>query len=327
MTMIRRMLVSLTILCGLWAAPVPVLAQGARYALVIQGASGEPAYAERHRAWLDELLGVLRDRFKYDAAHLVVLAEQPATGEVRATAENVRTSVAKLATVIAPADQLVVILIGHGSAQGTDAKFNLVGPDLAVAEWATMLNAIPGRVALINTTSASFPFVAGLAAPGRVVIVATSTAAQRFHTEFPGGFISALTSTEADLDKNGRVSLLEAFTYASRTVKQHYDQAGSWATETAVLDDDGDGKGRIATATGPDGRVAGSTYLDAPVVATSGNPEVSRLLARQQALNEQIDDLRRRQPTMAPEEFDRDLERLLTELATVSREVRRLTGG
>jgi hypothetical protein len=98
------------------------------------------------------------------------------------------------------------------------------------------------------------------------------------------------------------------------------------ATETALIEDDGDGKGRLATATGPDGSIAALTYLDSVALPTASDPEVQKLLVRQQQLTEQVDDLRRRRTTMPAEEFDKELERLLTELATVSREVRQKTG-
>ena len=322
-----RGLVACAGLTVLLAWPAPAAAQGARYAVIVQGASGEDQYAVQHRRWLDALVTTLRERFRYDASHLIVLAEKPAAGEERATAESVRAVMSKLAKTMAPADQLAVILIGHGSGQGSDLKFNLIGPDLSVEEWAALVKPLPGRLAIINTSSASFPFIEGLAAPGRVIIAATSTPSQRFHTVFPESFIDALGNPAADVDKNARVSLLEAFTYAARLVAQHYERAGTMATELAAFDDDGDGKARTATATGPDGSVAALTYLDVATVATSTDPEVQKLLTRQQALTEEVDDLRRRQAQMPAAEFDRELERLLTELATVSRDIRQRTGG
>ena len=101
-------------------------------------------------------------------------------------------------------DLLFVVLIGHGTFDGADAKFNLVGPDLESAEWAALLAGLPGRVVVVNTTSASFPFLERLAGARRVVITATDSAAQRFDTVFPEYFIRALRSDAADIDKNGR---------------------------------------------------------------------------------------------------------------------------
>jgi hypothetical protein len=308
---------------------VPVTAASAqeRYALLVEGASGEPQYATLHRQWLDQLRTTLVDRFKLDASHVVVLAEKAGANETRSTAENLRAAVATLVPRITTDDLLFVVLIGHGSAQGGDAKFNLIGPDLSATEWAELFKPVAGRLAFVNTSSASFPYLAGLAGPGRVVITATRSVSERYHTRFAEGFVQALTAEAADADKNKRVSLLEAFTHATRLVAQHYEQNGHIPTEHAMLDDTGDGKGRDAATQGEDGTAASMTYLDAEAVPTSSDPAVLALIARQGELTRQIDDLRRRRAGMAPIQFDQQFEPLIIELATVSREVRRKTGG
>ena len=108
-----------------------------------------------------------------------------------------------------------------------------------------------------------------------------------------------MTAPEADADKNGRISVLEAFTHASRLVALHYEQDAAHVDRDAPsIDDTGDGKGRIATATGDDGVIAALTYLDVLAAPTVADPEVQQLLVRQQSLTEQIDDLRRRTSTM-----------------------------
>jgi hypothetical protein len=322
--LIARLLLLTTLVlsvgAGVAAAQTP---KSTRYAVLIQGASGEEQYATLHRGWLDGLAQLLREHFKFDAAQLSVLAEQAQAGEQRSTAENVRALFARLGKEVTPADLVLVVLIGHGGGQGADAKFNLIGPDLTIAEWSELLKPIAGRVALVDTTSSSFAFLAGLAAPNRIVITATNSHAQRYHTMFPDAFIKALTADAADVDKNQRVSLLEAFTYASRLVAQHYEQDGRLPTERAMFDDTGDGKGRDAVTEGPDGTVAGLTYLDVPEAATSSDPAIQQLLTRQQQLVAEVDELRRRRPSMPPAEFDREFEKLIVELSLVSRDIRR----
>lgn len=185
----RFRIAAVAVLAVAWCAAWPrtAVAQGARFAVLIQGASGEEEYAVRHRAWLDALTTTFRSKFNYDGAHLIILAEQPKAGEGRATAENVNATFAKLAATMTAADQLSIVLIGHGSADGGDAKFNLIGPDLSVSDWAGLLKPVKGRIVFVDTTSASFPFLAGLAAPGRIVVTATSASAQRFQHGVPEG--------------------------------------------------------------------------------------------------------------------------------------------
>jgi hypothetical protein len=307
---------------------VACAAEPQRYALVVEGASGGGEYATLHRQWLDSLVKVLRDTFHFDGAHLTVLAEQPRPGEGHGTAEDVRAALGRLATAVGPDDLLFVMLIGHGGAEGGDAKFNLVGPDLDVAQWAALLKPIRGHLAFVDATSSSYGFLRGLAAPGRVIITATNSDAQRYHTEFAGAFIQALTASDADADKNGRVSLLEAFLYASRLVKQYYEQKGDLSTEHAVFDDTGDGKGYdTATPGQAPGTIAGLTYLDQVATPTSSDPALQQLLTRQQALTKQLDDLQRQRPSMTPEAYDAAFQKLMVELAEVSREIRRHGGG
>lgn len=315
-------------LCLLFFAPVLAEAQPARHAVLIQGASGEPQFATQHRGWLDQMAATLRDKFKMTPAQLTIMAEQAKDGELRSTAENVRTTFAALARTLQPADVLFVMLIGHGTADATGAKFNLVGPDLTVTEWSAILAPIKSRIVFVNSSSASFPFLAGLTGDRRIIITSTSLITQRFATTFADAFIQALNADAADLDKNKRISMWEAFFYASRVVKQYFEQKGLLVTERALIEDNGDGVGREAfSATGEDGTVATMTYLDAVVETKPTDPALQMLLQKQELLTIQVDDLKRQKAKMAPADYDAAWEKLMIELATVGAEIRAKGGG
>jgi hypothetical protein len=294
-----------------------------RYGVVVAGASGEEQYAKLHREWVDSLATVLRTKFGFEPSHLVVLTETPKAGELIANAANVRTTFETLAPQIKKDDLLFVMLMGHGSGAGAEAKFNLVGPDLTAADWNGLLKPVAGRIAFVDASSASAGFLKTIAAPDRVVVTATNSPAQVYHPTFGQAFIEALTASAADLDKNDRVSVWEAFVYASKQVEQHYQREGKLATEHAMLDDAGDGKGRDGAATATSVTLASMTYLDAPATATSADPAVQALIDRREALTRQIDDLRRRQSSMAAAEFEQQFEKLATDLAEVSAELRK----
>jgi tetratricopeptide (TPR) repeat protein len=309
------------------AQPTAAMASPSRYAIVIEGVSGDETYAKLHREWLDGMVGALKSRLGFDASHVTVLAETPGAGEQKSTEEVVKSVLGRLAKTVKADDLLFVMLIGHGTGDGADVKFNLVGPDLSVEEWNALLKPIPGRLIFVDATSASFPFLKGLAAPGRVIVTATRSVSERFHTVFAEGFIQAFSTDAADLDKNGRISIWEAFEYASRQVADHYQQSGLLATEHALIDDTGQGTGRDATADAQNGSIAGLTYLDAVATPTSADPAVQGLYDRQRALTEQVDVLRRRRDTIPPAEFDRAFEPLILDLSAVSHEIRRKSGG
>jgi hypothetical protein len=316
-----RRLVAAAFACAL-ALPGPAAGQ-ARYGLVITGASGGERYAEDHAKWRAALAETLLGRMAMPEANLRVLSET-GDGGARATRENVRQALTELAGSVRRTDLLLVILIGHGTFDGVDAKFNLVGPDLEAEEWKTLLAGIGGRIVFVNTTGASFPFLQRLSGENRILIAATDTAAQSFSTVFPEYFSQSFMDAGADLDKNTRVSVLEAFTYASTRVRQHYEQRGQLATERPVIDDNGDGIGKEAGQPGPDGALAARTYLDpSDTLALPADPELGELVRRRAALEEQVEELKARKPMLQPGEYEKELERLLIELARVSREIRR----
>lgn len=304
------------------ALPSAAVAQE-RFALVVEGAPGEAKYAEQHAGWREKLAKILRETYKIPESQMAVLA---GSGEgAPATADAVRAALQRFSTSMRPADVALVVLIGHGTFDGEDAKFNLVGPDLAASEWKALLDKLPGEVVFVNTASASSPFLSALAAPKRVVITATAIPAQRFHTVFAEYFIDGLAESEADIDRNGRRSVFEAFAYASLRVRQHYEQRGQLATERAMMDDDGDGRGREAAGEGKDGERASLAYLDADRAAIVTDPDMLRLMQRRDALLLEIDELRKRRLMMPPLEYDGLLEKLLIDLALVSRDIRART--
>lgn len=307
-----------------FATIAPVRAAAAeRYALIVIGASGEPKYAENYTAWRASLTTALRDRMKFPADHVTVLAEKAEPGVERSTREAVRQAMAGARGKLQSDDLFFVVLIGHGTFDGQIAKFNIVGPDLDATDWSELFRGMPGTLVVVNTTGASFPFLAELAGRDRIVVTATDSAAQRYETVFPEFFIQALDGDEADLDKNGRVSIWEAFTYASQGVRQWYEQRGQLSTERPLLDDNGDGTGKEAGAPGPDGARARAIYLDAgagPVATSDGS--LSALQRRRAELEHEIELLKARKSSMNSDEFAEQFEKLVTELARVSREIR-----
>jgi len=303
---------------------VPSLSVAAeRYALIVTGANGEASYAAQYEQWRQTAVTTLVDRLKFDPARVQTLFDG-GDAEHTSNAAGVRRAVDAVRARMTADDLLLVLLIGHGSFDGTEAKFNLVGPDLSAAEWAALLKPLRGKVVLVNTTAASFPFLEHVSGPRRIVITATDSIAQRFDTVFPEYFIKALADPSADIDKNGRVSIWEAFLSASMGVRRYYTQRGQLATERSLLDDNGDGQGREAGGEGTDGSAASRTYL-APDVpgAPDTDDELLALLQKRAALQIDADDLKDRRQLMTPDEYAKEFERLMIELAKVSREIRK----
>lgn len=302
------------------------------YVVVVSGVGGDPQYAERFTRWGTQVVEAARTRLGVPEANVTFLAERPErdrriTGA--ATRERLEAVLGEIAERAEPSAEVLIVLFGHGSDRGGEPRFNLVGPDVTAAELAAWLAPCKARrVVVVNTASASGGFVPALAGPGRIVITATKSAFERNATRFGEYFVRALTAEGAegaDTDKDGRLSVLEAFDYARREVARAYEQEKRLLTEHAVLDDDGDGKGSAEpNAASGDGVLAASVFLTsatAAVAAGTADPEVKRLYAVRDSLERRVAELRAAKGSLAPGVYERELEDLLVELATTNRAI------
>jgi hypothetical protein len=306
-----------------------------KFALIIAGVGGEETYTKKFTSLATTLRDVLVEQMNFDPAKTLVLTEglsgdpenaiaPPDTGSTtRSTAEEVRKAFSTIKSEAKPGNLVLIVLIGHGSADGEVAKFNLIGPDLSAKDYATQLSGLSGRrVIFVNCASSSGPFVKALSGPNRIVITATRSGNEQNATVFAEEFIGALSDDAADADKNGRVSLLEAFNYATKLTADWYKQKNRLATEHALLDDNGDGVGHEA-ATDGDGSLAKLVYLDSKtIVEAGGDAELVKLLAEKQRIEEAVENLKARKDKMKAEEYDAELEKLLLELAKTNQAIK-----
>lgn len=306
-----------------------------KYAVVISGISGEEQYGKKFAEWTAKLRTALLDKLGFAEDHTFVLTEKPAekpvdaAKELRASAEVVRQTFVQLRNALKPDQQLFVFFIGHGTYDPNSkiAKFNLVGPDLGTNEYAQLINALPTRnVVVVNMASASGEFIkplsGSLTGGTRIVITATRSGMEQNATRFPEHFINALGNTEADADKSGRVSVLEAFEYATKLVAKQFEGKGNLATEHALLDDNGDGTGHQLAEAG-DGGLARVTYFDSlPQQQAGGDPVLAKLFEDKMRLEGDIERIKARKAQLNEDAYYDELEKSLIELARVGQGIR-----
>jgi len=287
--------------------------------VVITGVEAGPEDGAAMGKLATALIDVARKSDSPSGLSVTYLADKAASGAPAMTARSTRDDVQRTLTDLAgratPSDQVVVVLIGHGSFDGQHGSFNLPGPDLTMADWSAMLAKFSAvRTAVVNTASSSGAFLEPLRGPGRVIIAATRTGGERNETRFPLFFVEAFANNAADQNRDNRVSMLEAFEYARTRVAQAYQQDGHILTEHATLQEE-------------TGGLAASLFLtpDRTEVALSSSvaadPELRALVEARRTLEGQVNALRIRKSSLDPAEYDRELERLLTELALKSREI------
>lgn len=307
----------------------PAVAQTTHVAVVV-GLAGDPEHGELFRRWAATLVDSATGRFGIARDHVVYLAEDPARDAGRATGKSTREEIerafAALARSAGADDVVFVVLIGHGTFDGKIAKFNLPGPDMTPGDFAPLLQALPSKhVVFVNTASASAPFLEGLSGPGRTIVTATRTGAERFATLFGGYFIDALTGDTADVDRSRRVTVLEAFDSAKRDVARAYEKEGLMLTEHPLLDDCGDREGSpTPTAEGKNGRIAAVLSLGAAVSSEPlpDDPKLRALYLERRELEQRVEALKLLKSGMDPARYASQLERLLTDLAMKSRQIK-----
>lgn len=305
--------------------------------LVVVGLGGDPTYTEQFHGWATALIDAAMENYGMAAGNITYLGEKvdidPERIDERSTRENVGAAIAEIAGAAGPTDHVAIVLFGHGTF--TDGpKFNLPGRDPSPEDFAPMLDQLGRRrVTFVNTASASGPFVETLSGEGRVVMTATRNGRERNATRFGGYFVEAFGEggDEADQDRDSRVSMLEAFTYARLKVLAEYETEGILRTEHALLDDNGDGQGtEEPDPLEGDGMLARTAFLTAGEVLAAermpfaDDPELAPLYAERTEMEQRIDELRILRGGADQAAYEAELERLLIELALKSRQIRQL---
>jgi hypothetical protein len=223
-------------------------------------------------------------------------------------------------------DAVVVMLMGHGTFDGTEYKFNIPGPDISGVDLAAMLDRIQaGRQLVVNMTSASGGSLAALERANRVVICATKTGTEKNATVFARYWVEALRDPAADTDKNDTITALEAFKYAEQKTTNFYTTQKRLATEHAVLEDTGKGDPvRDPNPQNGQGLIANRFVLlriGASAQAVARSPEKLKLLAHKEELEQAIDKLKYEKAAMRLDEYKSRLSQLLIELAQTQEEL------
>lgn len=291
----------------------------ANYYLIVAGLGGAPEYEKQFEQWASETGKALQAGGPN--VHIETL-----TG-AKATRKQLDETMTKLASDIQPDDTFALLMIGHGTFDGDNYKFNLPGPDITAGELATLLDRIPAtRQLVVNMTSASGASLPVLARKGRVVITATKSGNEKNLTVFPRYFLDALRDPAADTDKSGSLSALEAFRYTQRKTVNYFESEKLLATEHSMLDDTGakDGARDPSEANGEG--LAASAFPLIPAgtsPAAAASPEKQKLLARKEDLEAKIDKLKYQKAAMPEDEYKRQMSQLLLDLARTQAEIDR----
>jgi hypothetical protein len=295
-------------ICALLLGAV-VAAPAATFYVTISGLGGEPDYEQRFKMWAEDIETSLK-KAGGDTNVITMIAP---------TRDQIRAKMGDVARQAHPDDALVLMLIGHGTYDGVEYKFNIPGPDITGAELATLLDKIPAaRQLVVNMTSSSGGSLNFLQKKNRIVITATKSGTEKNATVFARYWAEALRDPAADADKNETVSALEAFHFAERKTTESFESQKRLATEHAVLEDTGKGDGeRNPSTENGEGKLA-STF---PMVRLGANAAAAKdpakrpLLDKKEELEQAIDKLKYDKAALPEQEYKKQMTQLLLELA------------
>ena len=307
----RRWLATLAALCAAFVGSGGRAAQAAPYYVTVAGLGGEPDYEQRFTALAKDLDKL----FKAAAsdAHVYTL-----TG-ADSTKAHLTDTLTQIAHEAKAEDEFTLVLIGHGSYDGEEYKFNLPGPDISAEDLVILCDRIPAkRQLIVNTTSASGGSIGALQRPGRIVITATKTGTEKNATVFARYWVDALRDGSADTDKNESISALEAFVYADRKTAAFYESQKRLATEHPVFEDTGKKEAvRAASTESGEGQLAASfVVLRLGAAQKAANDPAKRaLLEKKEELERKIDLLKYQKAAMSADDYKKQLSDALLELA------------
>lgn len=294
----------------LLAAPV----RAATFHILCAGLGGEPDYETRFTSLVQEASKLLAS----PGSNVTALSGAASSKDA------LKSAIAK-ALAAAPAEDTVVLtLIGHGTHDGTDYRFNLPGPDVTAAELDQWLTSARARTVIVLATSASGGAVQTLRAPNRVIISATRSGTEKNAVVFPRYWVEALRDAAADADKNEAVTALEAFRFASLRTARYYETLKRLATEHPVLEDSGKGDA-VTNPSAENGQ--GLLAMRTPLVRFGeeqkalATPEKQLLLRRKEMVEQAIDKLKYEKAAMPVTDYKKQLAALLLQLAQLQEEI------
>jgi len=291
--------------------------QAATHYITIAGLGGEADFDQRFAGWaqtIDQVLRASRTDAKIDTL----------SGK-DSTRDRLREVLATAVQDCGPDDAIVLMIIGHGTFDGEEYKIALPGPDISGSELATLLNRVRAtRQLVVNMTSSSGGSIAALRKQGRIVITATKTGTEKNATVFARYWAEALRDPTADTDKNEAVTALEAYRYAIQKTAAFYESQKRLATEHPMLEDTGQGEGvRDPSPDQGQGRLAAAFTLlrFGAAQAAAKDPAKQKLLARKEQVEQAIDLLKYQKAAMDLDQYKRELQKLLLDLARLQQEI------
>jgi hypothetical protein len=284
-------------------------------ALILRGVAGSPEHEAKFVKWATGTQKALIEKFGFTPDHVIVLSDK------QTVQAEIQKAFVTLKQQLKPQDTLFLFMIGHGSGEDGEYKFNISGPDYTAEDYNKLLATLNvGRIVIVAATPASGAGLEKFAGKNRVVVTATRSGQEGNDIVFYDYFLAALQTNAADEDKDQKVSVWEAFKYAVTETERFYKDEGRLSTEHALLSDNGTEKTDAKAKEPPVLARSTSFVVDRPIV--SSDPKMQALLNQRKEIQQKIDELRINKNSIPAADFDKRMEDLLVQLALKNQEIK-----
>ena len=288
------------IFSAIFLSTVSLNAQAEIYVTIVQGLGGEPAFEENFHTQSQAIAEASAPLTDDDKLTLFNGAD--------ATRENLLAHFSSQSTIMTEDDRAAIYLVGHGSYDGEEYKFNIPGLDISTNDLLNIMDSFPGQNHfLLSTSSTSGALLEPLENENRILVTATRNGNEKNATIFGEYFVEALGSEDADLNKNNNISIEEAFFYAQRQVEEYFESQGQLATEHPELVGSGAAQFTLARIN--------------PIEISTADPRIAELQEQNLDIDRQIESLQLRRTELTNQEYIEQLQDLILQSARINEEI------
>jgi len=292
----------------------PVIALADSSAIIIQGLGPSDEYDKKFTKWATETQNALVQDLGFAKDHVILLS-----GDNTKKA-SIEKAFEQMKAQVKPQDTFILFLIGSG-AYDSDYKLSIMGQDLTGTEYGKLIDSLnPARSVVVSGSDSSGGLFDKISAKNRV-IVASSRATEKEPAVFYEYFLQGLKGLAADEDKDRKVSIWEAFKYATAGVERFFKEQTRIQTEHGGVAANGAPQVAANVADQEAPVLARVTAFNADRAIVVADPKLQALLDEKKAIDQKIESLRLQKALLPEAEYDKRLEDLILELSRKNQQI------
>ena len=214
------------------------------WAVIVSGINKDPEEIQMKGRAVHRLQKLFKQKMAIPKSNIYTLLDRDSfawqPGTLESTSDNILKILGTLSDSVSPQDTLIFYYTGQANIVKDKLRLNLPGPDLCHDALAESLNAIKAKHSLVVLDSPASGFAVQSLTRHNLILIMGAHVNQPWSTRLSYYFVPAMGDKRSDYNKDGQISVLEAFRYAVMQLDDYYRQRDLIKTENPLLEDDGD---------------------------------------------------------------------------------------